>query len=67
MLTNNDTSTKILLGFLKREEKRLLKAFNPYGLKRTTFRLEYASIKRNKRDNFALYSNVDLPGIRRIV
>lgn len=67
ILTNNNYETKILIGFLKREEKRLIEAFRDYNIVRTTCELEYASIKPNKWKNFALYSNIDLPGIKRIV
>jgi hypothetical protein len=58
--------TKLLIGFLKREECVLLKTFEPFYLKRTKFCLEYATVKPNKWQNYALYSNVDLPGIKRI-
>jgi hypothetical protein len=67
ILTDSDYTTKIMIGFLKRDEKKLMEAFNDYKIKRTTFKLEYASIKQNKWSNFALYSNIDLPGIKRIV
>lgn len=65
-ITGNNYKTKILLGFLHREEKRLLEAFKPYGLRPTKFPLEYASIKPSKWGNFCLYSNADFPGIKRI-
>jgi len=58
--------TKLLLGFLKREEKCLLETFKLFKLKRTNFGLEYAHVKPNKWVNYAMYSNVDLPGIKRI-
>jgi len=58
--------TKILLGFLKREEKTLLEVFREFNLKRTNFPLEYSHVKPNKWRNYALYSNIDLPGIKRI-
>ncbi len=66
LLTNNDYSTKIIIGFLKREEKRFLEAFADYNVKLTNFKLEYASIKPNKWSNFGLYSNVDLIGMKRL-
>lgn len=65
ILTNKNYKTKLMIGFLKREEKRLLNAFNDYNLKRTNFELLYSAIKPSKCHNFALYSNVDLPGIKR--
>jgi hypothetical protein len=60
-----NTKTKLLIGFLKREEPLLLKVFSAFGLKRTNFQLNYAHVSPNKWRNYALYSNVDLPGIRR--
>ncbi|CAB4038258.1 Hypothetical predicted protein, partial [Paramuricea clavata] len=66
MICKGDFSTKILIGFLKREEATLLKTFAPFRLSRTNFPLEYADVKSNKWTNYALYSNIDLPGIKRI-
>ncbi len=62
---NGDTTTKIMVGFLQREEPLLLSTFVDFGLRRTGFQLEYATVKPNKWTNYALYSNVDLPGIKR--
>lgn len=61
-----DTTTKLLIGFLVREQASLLAVFREFGLMRTKFVLEYATVKSNKWRNYALYSNVDLPGIKRI-
>lgn len=61
-----DTKTKLLIGFLVREQASLLDLFKDFGLSRTKFVLEYATVKPNKWCNYALYSNVDLPGIKRI-
>lgn len=66
VITNNDFSTKIIIAWLLRAEKSLRIAFAPYNLVPTTFQLQYASIKPNKWKNFVLYSNIDLPGIKRI-
>ena len=55
ILTKNNYCTKIIIGFIKREEKRLLEAFRDYNLKPTSFELEYSSIKPNKWRNFCLY------------
>lgn len=63
---NQIKTTKLLMGFLKREETTLLNVFSEFGLKRTNFPLEYSHVKPNKWINYALYSNVDLPGIKRI-
>ena len=65
-LTNGDFSTKIIIAWLLRAEKSLRVAFAPYNLVPTTFELQYASVKPNKWKNFVLYSNIDLPGIKRI-
>ncbi len=56
-------SAKLMIGFLIREEAELLKWFKPFGLRRTKFHLEYQHVKSNKWKNYALYSNVSLPGI----
>ena len=65
-IVNNDFNTKIMIGFLKREEKSLLEYFDPFGLRRTNFSLKYTTVKPNKWANYALYSNIDLPGIKRL-
>eukprot|EP00892_Ulva_mutabilis_P009842 jgi/Ulvmu1/722/UM010_0094.1 len=61
-----DTSTKLMLGFLRREEPLLMATFKQFKLRPTKFVLEYANVKPNKWRNYALYSNVDLPGIKRL-
>ncbi|KAL2634209.1 hypothetical protein R1flu_005688 [Riccia fluitans] len=61
-----NTKTRLLIGFLVREEANLLKVFKDFNLVRTKFVLEYATVKPNKWRNYALYSNDDLPGINRI-
>jgi hypothetical protein len=43
----------------------LLEAFGDFGIKETKFPLEYATAKANKWKNYALYSKIDLPGIKR--
>ena len=65
-ITKGDFNTKILIGFLKRESKILLETFKKFNLKETNFKLEYATAKPNKWQNYALYSNIDLPNIKRI-
>jgi len=64
-ITNGDTKCKLMIGFLIREEKTLLQTFSKFNLKRTNFPLEYATARPNKWKNYALYSNIDLPGIKR--
>jgi hypothetical protein len=66
VITKKDYNTRIMIAFLKRAEARLRKAFKEYDLVPTHFKLEYASIKPDKWGNFVLYSNIDLPGIKRI-
>lgn len=65
-IVHDNFKTKILIGFLKREEKELMKYFGVFGIKPTNFLLEYATVKPNKWRNYCLYSNADLPGIKRI-
>jgi hypothetical protein len=65
-VVGGDTDAKIMIGFLRREEPLLLKFFACFKLKRTGFLLGYAAVKENKWRNYALYANVDLPGIRRL-
>lgn len=65
IVTKGITTTKLLMGFLKREEKDMLRVFKAFHLRRTDFKLEYATVKPNKWQNYVLYSNVDLPGIKR--
>lgn len=66
LITGGDHTTKIIIAYLIRYEHTLLKSFKKYGISETSAKLEYAGIKPNKWSNFALYSNVDLPGIKRI-
>lgn len=65
-ITGNNYDTKIIIAYLIRYEHALLKSFKKYGISETSTKLEYAGVKENKWGNFALYSNVDLPGIKRI-
>ena len=66
IITNNNFKTNIIIAFLVRFEFPLLETFAPYGISETSANLEYAHIKPNKWRNFRLYSNIDLPGIKRI-
>uniref|UniRef100_A0A7S4J2M5 N6-adenine methyltransferase n=1 Tax=Odontella aurita TaxID=265563 RepID=A0A7S4J2M5_9STRA len=65
-VTRGRTDLPLLIGFLRREEASLMDAFKDFGLRRTKFNLEYATVKPNKWANYALYSNIDLPGIKRL-
>jgi hypothetical protein len=64
-ICRGDFGTKLLIGFLVREEAALLTTFAPFNLKRTRFPLEYANVKPNKWRNYALKSNVDQRGNQR--
>lgn len=64
LITGKDYSTRIIISFLKRSEKRLRMAFADYNIRPTKFKLQYSSIKPNKWSNFVLYSNIELPGIK---
>ena len=66
MITNNNFNTNIIIAYLVRFEYPLLKTFAPYGISETSTSLEYAHIKPNKWRNIKLYSNIDLPGLKRI-
>ena len=66
MITNNNFRANIIIAYLVRFEYPLLETFAPYGISETSTPLEYSHIKPNKWRNFKLYSNIDLPGIKRI-
>jgi len=66
VITKGNNKIKIIIAYLVRQEHALLKTFAKYGISETSTKLEYSGIKNNKWGNFALYSNVDLPGIKRI-
>ncbi len=54
------------MSFMVKDEVRVKQAFNQFGLEKTSFELEYATVKPNRWENYGLYSNVDLPMIKRI-
>lgn len=66
VITNNNFSTNIVIAYLVRFEYALLETFKDYGISETTLVPEYAHIKSNKWKNFKIYSNIDLPGLKRI-
>ncbi|CAG9323425.1 unnamed protein product [Blepharisma stoltei] len=59
-------NTKIMIAFLRREQNELFQYFRAFNIKPTNFLLEYATVSPNKWRNYCLYSNVDLPGIKRL-
>ena len=66
VLAKNDFSTKLMLSWPRKDEYELCKSFSKFNLVRTKFELEYATVKPNRWDNYSLYSNCDLPMIKRI-
>lgn len=66
VITNYNYKTNIIIAHITRFDHTLIKTFEPYGLSETSTPLEYAHVKPNKWNNFKLYSNIDLPGIKRI-
>ena len=66
IITNNDYSTNIIIAYLKRFEFALLETFKLYGISETNLMPQYAHIKENKWQNFKIYSNIDLPNMKRI-
>jgi len=66
VITNNNFSTKIIITYLVRFEYPLLETLKPYGISETNLHPQYAHIKSNKWRNFKIYSNIDLPNLKRI-
>jgi hypothetical protein len=66
IITKNNYSTNIIIAYLKRYEYPLLETFKLYGISETNLMPEYAHIKENKWRNFKIYSNIDLPNMKRI-
>ena len=65
-ITNCNYSTNIIIAYLVRFEYALLETFKLYGISETNLTPEYAHIKSNKWRNFKIYSNIDLPNLKRI-
>ncbi len=66
IVAGSTNDCKLLMSFMIKDESRVRAAFNQFGLERTSFELEYATVKPNRWENYGLYSNVDLPMIKRI-
>lgn len=62
-LLKNDFKRKLMMGFQVKHENLVLEYFKKFNLKRTKFFLEYENIKSERCLNYALYSNICLPGI----
>ena len=65
-ITNCNYKTNIIIAYLVRFEYALLEIFKQYGISETNLTPEYAHIKSNKWTNFKIYSNIDLPNLKRI-
>ena len=53
------------MSFMTRDEKQVKAAFHMFNLERTLYKLEYATVKPNRWENYGLYANVDIPLIKR--
>ena len=65
-ISKGNYKIKLLICFVEREERKLLNNFQKFNIKKTKFKLEYANVSKSKWKNYSLYSNFDLPGIKRI-
>ena len=54
------------MSFMTRDEKQVKSAFGMWHLERTMYKLEYATVKPNRWENYGLYANVDIPMIKRL-
>jgi hypothetical protein len=66
VVAKGNPNVKLLISFMIRDEQKVKSAFSIFNLERTSFELEYATVKPNRWDNYALWSNVDLPMIKRL-
>ena len=55
-----------MMSFMTRDEKQVKSAFKMFNLEKTMYKLEYATVKPNRWENYGLYANVDLPMIKRL-
>jgi hypothetical protein len=65
VLSNFNKNIKLLMSFMTRDERQVKAAFNTFNLERTMYKLEYATVEPNRWENYGLYSNVDIPMIKR--
>jgi Icc-related predicted phosphoesterase len=66
VLANGNKDIKLLMSFMTRDEKQVKSAFKMFNLEKTYYKLEYATVKPNRWENYGLYSNVDIPMIKRL-
>ncbi len=57
---------KLMMSFMTKDEGRVKQAFSMFALEKTNLELEYATVKPNRWENYGLYSNTDLPMIKRL-
>ena len=57
---------KLMISFMLKDEQRVKQAFSAFNLERTTLELEYATVGPNRWANYALWSNTDIPMIKRV-
>ena len=55
-----------MISFMLKDEQRVKQAFSAFNLERTTLELEYATVGPNRWANYALWSNTDIPMIKRV-
>ena len=66
VVAKGNCSIKLLMSFMTRDEKHVKGAFKAFNLERTLYKLEYATVEPNRWENYGLYSNVDIPMIKRL-
>jgi len=66
MKSSRSKDPRLMISFMIRDEAKVKQAFKEFGLERSNFELEYATVKPNRWDNYALYTNVDIPFIKRV-
>jgi hypothetical protein len=66
VLANGKKDIKLLMSFMTRDEQQVKSAFKMFNLTKTMYKLEYATVEPNRWENYGLYSNVDLPMIKRL-
>ena len=54
------------MSLMIRDEQQVKSAFKMFNLTKTMYKLEYATVEPNRWENYGLYSNVDLPMIKRM-
>ena len=59
VVAHGDTETKLVVGFLRRSELPLLRAFTKYGLYPSGYHPGYANVRESRRRNYQFYTNWD--------